>query len=130
PGPFLTTTKRPPTDFTVESQSHALRTRCLRFVTPVPGSPRKTRFPLLATLRDGIGYPQDSAERFPSCFLHLFLPSQACLAQGQGELRVIHPVPFAFSRLQASGLMCRGAGPGEERNARLAHHLAPAPGLC
>ena len=47
-----------------------------------PSAARKTRFPLLATLRGGIGYPQDSNERFPSCFLHLFLPSQAFLAQG------------------------------------------------
>ena len=42
---------------------------------------RKTRFPLLATLRGGIGYPQDSAEEFPSGVLHLILPSQAFLAQ-------------------------------------------------
>src|SRR6516164_6422633 len=30
---------------------------------------RKTRFPLLATVRDGIGYPQDSTERFPIMLL-------------------------------------------------------------
>src|SRR5438477_8227 len=38
---------------------------------------RKTHFPLLATVRGGIGYPQDSNERFPSCFLHLLPLSQA-----------------------------------------------------
>ena len=32
-------------------------------------------------LPDGIGYPQGSDERFPSCFLHLFLLSQAFLTQ-------------------------------------------------
>jgi hypothetical protein len=44
-----------------------------------PSAARKTRFPLLATLRGGIGYPQDSNERFQtksSPFLEL------CLAQG------------------------------------------------
>jgi hypothetical protein len=35
---------------------------------------RKTRFPLSATLRDGIGYPQDSYERFQTVVI---LPSQA-----------------------------------------------------
>jgi hypothetical protein len=57
--------------------SHGLSTRCLRFAVWVAPEPRKTRFPLLAALRDGIGYPQDSNERFQSCFLHLILPSQA-----------------------------------------------------
>src|SRR5260370_1163646 len=32
-------------------------------------------------LPDGIGYPQGSDERFPSCFLHLFPLSQAFLTQ-------------------------------------------------
>src|SRR5260370_22389544 len=32
-------------------------------------------------LPDGIGYPQGSHERFPSCFLHLFPLSQAFLTQ-------------------------------------------------
>jgi hypothetical protein len=68
---------------TLGAQSHGLCTRCLRFAGGVAPAPRKTRFPLLATLRDGIGYPQDSSERFRSCVLHLVLLSQACLAQCQ-----------------------------------------------
>src|SRR5208283_2885735 len=46
------------------AQSHGLGTRCLRFVPSIAARGRKTRFPLLATLRDGLGYPQDSDERF------------------------------------------------------------------
>src|SRR5213078_4748138 len=43
----------------------------LSTLRPVPyDTRRKTRFPLLATLRDGISYPQDSNERFPRSFLH------------------------------------------------------------
>ena len=66
-----------------EAQSHGLCTRCLRFALGIAPSGRKTRFPLLSALRDGIGYPQDSNERFPSCFLHLIPLSQACLTQCQ-----------------------------------------------
>jgi hypothetical protein len=56
---------------------------------------RKTCFPLLATLRDGIGYPQDSNERFPSCFLHLFLPSQAWPGARTSPIPIgIGDVPF------------------------------------
>src|SRR5208282_2170520 len=46
------------------AQPHGLGTRCLRFVPSIAARGRKTRFPLLATLRDGLGYPQDSDERF------------------------------------------------------------------
>jgi hypothetical protein len=46
--------------------------------------PQQTQDSLLIAgqaLPGGIGYPQGFDERFPSCFLHLFLPSQAFLAQ-------------------------------------------------
>src|SRR5947209_15268830 len=57
------------------AQSHGLGTRCLRFAAWVSPGPRKTRFPLVAPLRDGIGYPQDSNERFPRYFLTSLPPS-------------------------------------------------------
>jgi hypothetical protein len=60
---------------------------------------RKTRFPLLATLRDGIGYPQDSTERFPICFLHLIPLSQACLAQCKSARQA--PLADLLSQLSA-----------------------------
>src|SRR5215472_17388725 len=80
---MLTTTKAPANLGSFEAQSLGLCTRCLRFTLGIAPSGRKTRFPLLSALRDGIGYPQDSNERFPSCFLHLFLLSQAFLTQCQ-----------------------------------------------
>jgi hypothetical protein len=58
-----------------------------------PSAARKTRFPLLATLQAGIGYPQDSNERFQtksSPFLEL------CLAQGQGRFLLISIVNLPF----------------------------------
>ena len=42
-------------------------------------------------LPDGIGYPQGSDERFPSCFLHLFPLSQAFLTQC--HFATVHPPP-------------------------------------
>jgi hypothetical protein len=75
--PVLATTKAPANLGTFEAQSHGFCTRCLRFALGIAPPGRKTRFPLLSALRDGIGYPQDSNEWFPSCFLHLFLLSQA-----------------------------------------------------
>src|SRR5215471_19324498 len=80
---MLTTTKAPANLGSFEAQSHGLCTRCLRFALGIAPPGRQTRFPLLSALRDGIGYPQDSNERFPSCFLHLFLLSQAFLTQCQ-----------------------------------------------
>jgi hypothetical protein len=85
--PMLTTTKSPANLGTFEAQSHGLCTRCLRFALGIAPPGRKTRFPLLSALRAGIGYPQDSNERFPSCFLHLFFLSQACLTQCQRSPR-------------------------------------------
>ena len=81
--PVLATTKAPANLPSFEAQSHGLCTRCLRFALGIAPPGRKTRFPLLSALRDGIGYPQDSNERFPRCSLHLFLLSQACLTQCQ-----------------------------------------------
>jgi hypothetical protein len=81
--PVLATTKAPANLPSFEAQSHGVCTRCLRFVLGITPPGRKTRFPLLSALRGGISYPQDSNERFPSCFLHLFLLSQACLTQCQ-----------------------------------------------
>src|SRR5713226_1931892 len=81
--PAMSTTKAPTTELifrgSITRPLHSLST--LRRVHCC--TRRKTRFPLLATLRDGIGYPQDSNERFQSCLLHLILPSQAFLAQCQ-----------------------------------------------
>ena len=77
----------------------------LSTLRPVPcGTRRKTRFPLLATLRGGIGYPQDSSERFPSCFLHLFPLSQAFLAQGHTLNRTV------CVRFKGCPLSCPTAG--------------------
>jgi hypothetical protein len=75
--PAMSTTKAPTINVPFGAQSHGLGTRCLRFAAWVTPEPRKTRFPLLASVRGGIGYPQDSVERFPSCFLHLIPLSQA-----------------------------------------------------
>jgi hypothetical protein len=61
------------------AQSHGPFTGCLRFVTPVTRTPRKTRFRLLAKLyRTGVDTPQGSIERFPR--YNRFLLSQAFLA--------------------------------------------------
>src|SRR5262249_8763617 len=87
-----------------EAQSHGLCTCCLRFALGIAPPGRKTRFPLLSALRDGIGYPQDSSERFPSCFLHLFLLSQAFLTQCQ-------PSPCVQQEVPRGGLGCRRADP-------------------
>jgi hypothetical protein len=84
--PVLATTKAPANLGTFEAQSHGFCTRCLRFALGITPPGRKTCFPLLSALRDGIGYPQDSNERFPSCSLHLFPPSQAFLTQCQAPL--------------------------------------------
>ena len=83
-------------DGTLGAQSHGLGTRCLRFVgwvTPALHARLASRcWPLYG---DGIGYPQDSAERFQtksSPFLEL------CLAQGHRLLftKTIGDVPFTF----------------------------------
>jgi len=95
--PVLATTKAPANLPSFEAPSHGLCTRCLRFALGIAPPGRKTRFPLLSALRDGIGYPQDSSERFPSCFLHLFLLSQAFLTQCQpnGRHRLVDAKTFS-----------------------------------
>jgi hypothetical protein len=50
------------------------------------GTRRKTRFPLLAAVRGGIGHPQDSYRRFPTVVI--LLP-QTYLAQGQSSFPLL-----------------------------------------
>src|SRR5215471_2433813 len=101
---MLTTTKAPTNLGSFEAQSHGLCTRCLRFALGIAPPGRKTRFPLLSALRGGIGYPQDSNERFPRCFLHLFLLSQACLTQCQ-QSPDVHQTAVRYSPVFASRLI-------------------------
>ena len=64
---------------TFEAPSHGLGTRCLRFVLAIAGHDARLASRCWPALRDGIGYPQDSIERFQT---KVILLSQACLAQG------------------------------------------------
>ena len=77
--PVMSTTKATRDNRNFGAPSHGLGTRCLRFARWVTHTGRKTRFPLLATLWDGIGCPQDSNGRF---LTQVILLSQAFLAQG------------------------------------------------
>ena len=64
--------------------SHGLGTRCLRFVVWVSPAYTQDSLPAVGhTLRDGIGYPQHSYERFLTV---VFLLSQAIVAQGHTGL--------------------------------------------
>jgi len=82
--PILTTRKATAMNFrgSITRLRHSLST--LRRT----GHPVTTQDSLPAAgqaLPDGLDYPQGSNERFPICFLHLFLLSQALMAQGQAR---------------------------------------------
>ena len=63
----------------------------------------------LASFPGGIGYPQGSNERFPVCFLHTFLLSQAFLTQRHNatlvECRRIGPISIPRARLGRSRIL-------------------------
>ena len=74
--PAHSTTKAP-TSREFRGSMARLRHSLSTLRSAVHTAPRKTRFWLLAALPGGIGYPQGFYERFPRCFLHRFLLSQA-----------------------------------------------------
>ena len=62
--PALATTKAHHDDHYFGAQSHGLGTRCLRFVRYITARDARLASRCWPALRDGIGYPQDSNERF------------------------------------------------------------------
>jgi hypothetical protein len=68
--------------------SHGFRTRCLRFVVQVAPPHAKLASGRWSGATGRAFHPQGSNERFQICFLHLFLPSQAFLAQSMPPRQV------------------------------------------
>src|SRR5207245_8504184 len=84
--PAMSTTKAPTTSH-LSGLNHTALALAVYASSGASGHATQDLLPVVghSTVRDLD--PQDSYERFPSCFLHLILPSQAFLAQGHSRFR-------------------------------------------